>query len=105
MTSRPIEQNPGTYLIQYCNQRANKVRERIYKRDQPYNIKFFGDYTIINKGQVLFVSVNKAIRVLDAIEEERRYVLEKFPMNKDLIDQQVRINILKIKLILASIKC
>ena len=40
----------------------------------------------MNKGQVLLVSVNEVIRVLDAIKEERRYVLEKFLMNKDLID-------------------
>ena len=41
---------------------------------------------IMNKDQVLLVSVKKAIRVLNAKEEERRYVSEKFPMNKDLID-------------------
>ena len=39
------------------------------------------------------------------IEEEKRYLLEKFLTNEDLIDQQVRMNLLKIKLILLSIKC
>ena len=40
----------------------------------------------MNKDQVLLASVNEAIRVLDVIEEERRYVSEKFLINKNLID-------------------
>ena len=38
------------------------------------------------------------------IEEEKRYLSEKFMNNEDLIDQQVRMNLPKIKLTLVSIK-
>ena len=43
--------------------------------------------------------------MIDAIEEEKRYLAEKFPMNEDLIDQQARLNLPKLKLIPALIKC
>ena len=54
---------------------------------------------------MLSVLVNEIIRILDVIEEEKRYLSEKFSNKKDLIDQQVRMNLPKIKLILVSIKC
>ena len=43
--------------------------------------------------------------MIDTIEEKKRYLVEKFPTNEDLIDHQARLNLLKLKLILASIKC
>ena len=50
-------------------------------------------------------SANKTIWIIDIIEEEKRYLVEKFLMNEDLIDQQVRLNLPKLKLTLALIKC
>ena len=42
--------------------------------------------------------------MIDIIEEEKRYLVEKFPINEDLIDQQARLNLPKLKLTPASIK-
>ena len=92
-------------MIKYCHQRANEVRESVHRRDETHNIKVFSNYPMKQNRQVLLALVNEIIRMLDMIEEEKRYLSEKFLTNEDLIDQQARMNLPKIKLTSASIKC
>ena len=82
-----FEQNPGLHLVKYCHQRANQVREIVQEREQLYNIKFWRDYAIKHNDQVRSALVNETIQMIDAIEEEKRYLAEKFLMNENLINQ------------------
>ena len=43
--------------------------------------------------------------MIDTTEEEKRYLVEKFLTNIGLIDKQARLNLPKLKLTPASIKC
>jgi len=99
-----FKQNPGPYIIHYYDGRVKEVKMRVNERGEWDNIRYFVDYALLYKGKVISQSINKMIWIIDAVEEERWYINDKFKSNTELIDLRVRENILRLKLIPTAIK-
>jgi len=78
------------YLIQECDQSTRRTREEIHRRDNISNIKFYGYYSLEQKGLLQSRSINKVIRVVDVREEEDQYIVKKFGHKLDFIDNEAR---------------
>ena len=88
-----FEQDPGLYIIKYCDLKVKEVWIKVHEKAEKNNIRFYGDYTILYKGNLISSSTNETIRMIDTIEKEQKYIQEKFRINSDFINLWARENI------------
>ena len=69
-----FEQNPGPHIIKYCNRRVKEVRMKVNEKAERNNIRYYRDYTLLYKGNIILLTTNEIIRMIDAVEEEQRYI-------------------------------
>ena len=62
--------------------------EAVMKEDN-YNIRFFGNYTLTNKDRPQSRSIKESIRINDAISAENQYAMTKFKEKFEFIDMKV----------------
>ena len=89
-------------MIKLYNQKAKAVRINIDLKDTDSNVRYYSNYLIKHKNKLISRLINKMIRSIDAVEEEKMYVQEKFKFYIDIIDSETQENIKRlVKIILA----
>ena len=81
------------------------MRIEARNKNEDYNIKYYGDYVIVKQNNLMARSINKIIRIEDAITIELEQVKEKFQAICDLIDMEVRDIFVTRKIMRVIIKC
>ena len=72
--SNSFADHPLKHLIRECDKRPRNVRELINNENRITNIKCYGSYNVTRTGEIQSRAVNEVIRIVDAREEERKYV-------------------------------
>ena len=85
--------------------KARKTREEIGNRVNKSNIKFYRCYGLQREGIVQSRSIKEAIRIIDAREEEKKYIEKKFEYKADFIDIEARNSFQTNKVTTSIIKC
>jgi len=101
----PYQVEPLTYLIREYNLKARKGREKLYTKEDIYNIKYFGVYAIKKGSKVVSRSIREAIRIEDAKQSESQYTNRKFKIKIDFIDLDARDTFNGKKVSTSVIKC
>ena len=97
--------NPTLHLIEMCNTRAKRIRERTTTWKNTANVKFKGFYSIEKNDSILLRVVNKIARIEDVAKVEEAYAKYEFEDCKDTINLEARNVFLKCKVALSTIKC
>ena len=77
-------------MIAICHRKANVVQKNIYRYQHNANTKYFGEYALIQDDKLAIRSIAETFRIIDAIDEEKNYIKEKYPVYYKLIDQKAR---------------
>ena len=93
------------HLLRECDKRARSVCENLYLKEKISNIKFYGNYYLMQDDQCQLKLINEIIRIIDAKEDEDDYIKNKLGHIHDMIDIEAR-NAFKVGKVNTSIlKC
>ena len=79
-------EDPRPHLIVICDGKARQVRENIYSKPNKSNLKYKGTYHMTRKNAILTRSVKESIHIINAENEEVKYIKKKFPHCYKFID-------------------
>ena len=68
----------GIDVIKLYNQRAKEIWFNVDLKERRTNIRYRGYYTIEYNNKVISRLINKIVRLIDVVDEERRYINKKF---------------------------
>ena len=47
---------------------------KVNERSEKNNIRYYGDYALLHKKNIILSSTNEIIRMIDAVKEEQRFI-------------------------------